>query len=84
MAFVPNQMDEAQTAFMANEITKTYMDGKTMGSKEEFAREYFSMYLETVKIITDELRKRKNEQLDVQSIMDEAVREDNSSRHVRF
>lgn len=84
MAFIPNQMDEAQMAFMANEITKTYMNGKNIGSQEEFAREYFGMYLDTVKIIADELRKRKNEQQDVQSIMDEAVRDDETSRHVRF
>lgn len=28
MAFIPNKMDETQIAFLANEITKSYMTGK--------------------------------------------------------
>lgn len=84
MAFIPNKMDEAQIAFLANEITKSYMTGKNMGSQEEFAREYFNMYQDSMKIIAEEQRKRQNEGLDIQSIMDEAVREDETSRHVKF
>jgi len=76
MAFIPNVMDEAQIAFLANEITKSYMNGKNMGSQEEFAREYFNMYQNSMKIIAEEQRKRMNNQIDVQSIMDEAALEE--------
>lgn len=76
MAFIPNVMDEAQIAFLANEITKTYMNGKNMGSQTEFAREYFNMYQNSMRVIAEEQRKRMNEQTDVQAIMNEAAREE--------
>lgn len=60
MAFIPNKMDEAQIAFLANEITKSYMTGKNMGSQEEFAREYFNMYQNSMRIIAEEQRKQIN------------------------
>ena len=66
----------AQIAFLANEITKSYMTGKNMGSQDEFAREYFNMYQQSMKIIAEEQRKKMNEPLDIQSIMDEAAREE--------
>lgn len=76
MAFIPNKMDEAQIAFLANEITKSYMTGKNMGSQEEFAREYFNMYQSSMRIIAEEQRKRMNNQTNVQTLMDEAVLEE--------
>ena len=76
MAFIPNVMDEAQIAFLANEIAKSYMTGKNMGSQDEFAREYFNMYQNSMRIIAEEQRKRMNESLDVQAIMDEAALEE--------
>ena len=69
MAFVPNKMDEAQIAFLANEITKSYMTGKNMGSQEEFAREYFNMYQQTMKIIAEEQRKQNNSEQSLQDVM---------------
>lgn len=54
MAFIPNKMDEAQIAFLANEITKSYMNGKNMGSQAEFALEYYNMYQNSMKIIAEE------------------------------
>ena len=54
------------------------MNGKNMGSQDEFAREYYNMYQNSMKIIAEEHRKRLNEQLDVQAIMDEAAREEES------
>ena len=76
MAFIPDVMDNSQIAFLANEITKSYMTGKNMGSQDEFAREYFNMYQQTMKIIVEEQRRRLNESLDIQAIMDEAAREE--------
>ena len=71
MAFIPNKMDEAQIAFLANEITKSYMTGKNMGSSEEFAHEYFNMYQNSMKIIAEEQRKLNNsQQQSLQNIMD--------------
>ena len=71
MAFIPNKMDEAQIAFLANEITKSYMTGKNIGSQEEFAREYFNMYQNTMKIIAEEQRKQNNVGQSFQDIMDD-------------
>ena len=34
------ERNNTSIAFLANEITKTYMNGKNMGSQEEFAHEY--------------------------------------------
>jgi len=76
MAFVSQKMDDAQIAFLANEMTKTYMTGKNMMSSEEFALEYFNMYQNSIRIIAEEQRKRMNETLDVQAIMDEAAMEE--------
>ena len=76
MAFIPNKMDEAQIAFLANEITKSYMTGKNMGSQEEFTREYFNMYQNSMRIIAEEQRKIMNNQTNVQTIMDESVWEE--------
>ena len=76
MAFIPNKMDEAQIAFLANEITKSYMTGKNMGSQEEFTREYFNMYQNSMRIIAEEQRKIMNNQTNVQTIMDESVLEE--------
>ncbi len=76
MAFIPNVMDEAQIAFLANEITKSYMTGKNMGSQEEFAREYFNMYQNSMKIIAEEQRKMMNSQTNVQAIMNEVSLEE--------
>ena len=54
------------------------MNGKNMGSQAAFALEYYNMYQNSMKIIAEEQIKRLNEQLDVQSIMDEAAREEES------
>lgn len=78
MAFIPNNMDEAQIAFLANEITKTYMNGKNMGSKEEFAREYFKMYQNSMRVVAEEQR-RMNQPLDINAIMNEAALEDSQN-----
>ena len=84
MAFIPNVMDEAQISFLANEITKTYMNGKNMGSQEEFAREYFNMYQNSMRVIAEEQRRRMNEPLDINAIMDEAAREEESLNSKMF
>ena len=64
-------MDETQIAFLANEITKSYMTGKNIGSQEEFVREYYNVYQNSMKLIAEEQRKQQNMQTDVQFIMDE-------------
>lgn len=69
MAFVPNKMDDAQIAFLANEITKSYMTGKNMGSQEEFAREYFNMYQNSMKIIAEEQRKQNTNDQSLQDVI---------------
>jgi len=84
MAFVPNKMDDAQIAFLANEITKSYMNGKNMGSQEEFAREYFNMYQNSMKVIVEEQRRRMSEPLDINAIMNEAAREEESLNSKMF
>ena len=71
MSFVPNKMDEEQIAFLANEITKSYMTGKNMGSQEEFAREYFTMYQNSMKIIAEEQRKQNNAKQSFQDIIND-------------
>ena len=76
MTFITNAMDEAQIVFLANEITKSYMTGKNMGSQEEFAREYFNMYQKSMRIIAEEQRKIMNSQIDVQAFTDEATLEE--------
>lgn len=58
MAFISNVMDETQIAFLANEITKSYMSGKNMGSQTEFALEYYNMYQNSMKLIAEEQRKK--------------------------
>ena len=47
-------MDQKTIAFLANEITRAYMTGKNIGSQEEFAREYFKMYQNSIKVISAE------------------------------
>lgn len=69
MAFVPNKMDDAQIAFLANEITKSYMTGKNIGSQEEFAREYFNMYQNSMKIIAEEQRKQNTSDQSLQDVI---------------
>ena len=71
MAFVPLKMDDAQIAFLANEITKSYMTGKNLGSQVEFAREYFNMYQQSMKIIAEEQRKQNNAEQSFQDIMND-------------
>lgn len=69
MAFIPNKMDEAQIAFLANEITKSYMTGKNMSSQAEFALEYYNMYQNSMKIIAEEQRKQQN----MQTVMEDSL-----------
>lgn len=76
MAFIPEVMDSVQIAFLANEITKSYMTGKNISSQEAFARAYFNMYQQSMEIIAEEQRKKMNEPIDVQAIMDEAANEE--------
>ena len=45
-------------AFLANEITKTYMASKNMGSQTEFALEYYNMYQQSMIVIAEEQRKK--------------------------
>lgn len=70
MAFVPLKMDDAQIAFLANEITKAYMTGKNMGSQEEFAQDYYEMYQSTVNLLQEKQRKRN---IDIDAIIDNAA-----------
>lgn len=71
MAFIPNKMDDAQIAFLANEITKSFMTGKNMGSQEGFARAYFSMYQDTIKMINEEQRKQNNNDQSLQDVIND-------------
>lgn len=60
MAYVPERMDENKIQFLANEMTKTYMAGKAMGSSDDFMREYYRFYNAAQSFIAEEERKRKN------------------------
>lgn len=83
MAFIPSKMDETQIAFLANEITKTYMTGKNMGSGEEFTREYFNMYQNSIKIIAEQQQKQ-NEPYNLMDVLDSApLSESQNSRVFR-
>ena len=79
MAFVPMKMDETQIAFLANEITRTYMNGKNMGSQDQFAREYFNMYQKTMRIIHEEQSKDNSTKQSLQSLLDETPLEEESN-----
>ena len=83
MAFIPSKMDETQIAFLANEITKTYMTGKNTGSGEEFAREYFNMYQNSMKVIVEQQQKQ-NEPYNLMDVLDSApLSESQNSRVFR-
>ena len=71
MAFIPIKMDDTQIAFLANEVTKSYMTGKNAGSQEEYAREYYNMYLKTMQVIAEEQRKRTSGTTSIQDLMDD-------------
>ena len=70
MAFIPVKMDESQMAFLANEITKTYMNGKNMMNQAEFAREYLNMYRNTLKMIAEEQSKQNSAEQNLQELQD--------------
>lgn len=74
MAFVPLKMDDAQIAFLANEITKAYMTGKNMGSMEEFAQDYYEMYQSTVNLLQEKQRERN---MDIDAIIDNTALNNN-------
>lgn len=84
MAFIPNKMDDAQIAFLANEITKTYMTGKNMGSQEEFAREYFNMYQKSMKIIAEEQTKHNNNAQSFQDVINDFSNREESPSNSLF
>lgn len=87
MAYVPEKMDENKIQFLANEMTKTYMTGKTMGSSDDFMREYYRFYNAAQSFIAEEERKRQNaaSNLSIDDIMNSDLDDEPSSgRHFSF
>ena len=69
MAVIATKMDGAQLAFLANEITKTYMADKNALSQEQFILEYFRMYQNALKTLEKEQNKNLSSEQSLQDIM---------------
>lgn len=64
MAYISERMDDNEIKFLANEMTRTYMENKTSLSSDDFMKEYYRFYNASKQYIASEEKKMMESELD--------------------